>query len=172
MAEIETGQFNLTYPITFDPTTFQQYTLPSYFGGIEVSDIGTVRKVEAVSLNYFLDVTDDWQVSVGDQWERNFLKTLQTEEGGLTELKITKFVSSTPAWEMEKSKDSITPNLLVNVAVMVVFCLFASSMSDAVRSKPLIGFLGLFSAVLATIAGFGFSCPQDTVLTIPQCNLT
>ena len=56
MAEIETGQFNLTYPITFDPTTFQQYTLPSYFGGIEVSDIGTVRKVEAVSLNYFLDV--------------------------------------------------------------------------------------------------------------------
>lgn len=158
MAEIETGQFNLTYPITFDPTTFQQYTLPSYFGGIEVSDIGTVRKVEAVSLNYFLDVTDDWQVSVGDQWERNFLKTLQRKEGDLTELKITKFVSSTPAWEMEKSKDSITPNLLVNVGVMVIFCLVASSMSDAVRSKPLIGFLGLFSAVLATIAGFGFSC--------------
>jgi len=158
MTEVETGQFNLTYPITFDPNTFQQYTLPSYFGGIEVSEIGTVRKVEAVSLNYFLDVTDDWQISVGDRWERNFLKTLQIKEVDLSELTITKFVSSTPAWEMEKSKDSITPNLLVNVAVMVVFCLFASSMSDAVRSKPLIGFLGLFSAVLATIAGFGFSC--------------
>ena len=106
MAEVETGQFNLTYPITFDPNTFQQYTLPSYFGGIEVSEIGTVRKVEAVSLNYFLDVTDDWQISVGDRWERNFLKTLQTKEVDLSELKITKFVSSTPAWEMEKSKDA------------------------------------------------------------------
>ena len=158
MGEIEVGQFNLTYPITFDPTTFQQYTLPSYFGGIDVSDIGTVKKVEAVSLNYFLDVTNDWQIAVGDQWERNFLKTLEEKESELSELKITKFVSSTPAWEMEKSKDSITPNLLVNVGIMVIFCLFASSMADAVRSKPLIGFLGLFSAVLATIAGFGFSC--------------
>merc|ERR1719419_682968 len=158
MGEIEVGQFNLTYPITFDPTTFQQYTLPSYFGGIDVSDIGTVKKVEAVSLNYFLDVTNDWQIAVGDQWERNFLKTLEEKESELSQLKITKFVSSTPAWEMEKSKDSITPNLLVNVGIMVIFCLFASSMADAVRSKPLIGFLGLFSAVLATIAGFGFSC--------------
>ena len=158
MAEIETGQFNLTYPITFDPTTFESYTLPSYFGGIEVSEIGTVGKVEAVSLNYFLDVTNDWQIAIGDQWERNFLKTLETKENDLHDLRITRFVSSTPAWEMEKSKDSITPNLLINVGIMVIFCLLASSMSDAVRSKPLIGFLGLFSAVLATIAGFGFSC--------------
>ena len=33
---------------------------------------------------------------------------------------------------MERSKDSITPNLLVNVAVMILFCLIASSMSDSV----------------------------------------
>ena len=37
MPEIETGQINLTYPITFDPATFQQYNLPAYFGGFQVS---------------------------------------------------------------------------------------------------------------------------------------
>merc|ERR1712172_412784 len=31
-------------------------------------------------------------------------------------------------------------------------------MSDVVRSKPFIGFIGLFTAINATIAGFGFAC--------------
>ena len=39
MPEIETGQINLTYPITFDPATFQQYNLPAYFGGFQVNEI-------------------------------------------------------------------------------------------------------------------------------------
>ena len=78
MPEIETGQINLTYPITFDPATFQQYNLPAYFGGFQVSpfiksvtimtnnfqisDIGTVEKIEAISLTYFLDQSEEWQV--------------------------------------------------------------------------------------------------------------
>merc|ERR1719471_694902 len=59
---------------------------------------------------------------------------------------------------MEAAKDSVTPNLLINVSIMVVFCLFAASMSDVVRSKPFIGFIGLFTAIGATIAGFGLAC--------------
>ena len=38
MAEVEAGAFNLTYPLTFDPYTFQQYNLPASFGGLKVSD--------------------------------------------------------------------------------------------------------------------------------------
>ena len=81
MPEIETGQINLTYPITFDPATFQQYNLPAYFGGFQVntimmtlslnifnlfqvSEIGTVEKIEAISLTYFLDQSEEWQVSL------------------------------------------------------------------------------------------------------------
>jgi len=158
MPEIERHEFNLTYPLTFDPVTFEQYSLPATMGGIEVTDIGTVTSVEAVSLNYFLDVTSDWQVEVGLMWEREFLATIDRYESDMPNLFITRFVSSTPAWEMEASKNSITPNLLINVGFMVLFCLAASSMSDAVRSKPLLGFLGLVSAVLATLAGFGLGC--------------
>ena len=37
MPQIETGEFNLTHPITFDPYTFEQYTLPAHMGGFTVS---------------------------------------------------------------------------------------------------------------------------------------
>ena len=97
-------------------------------------------------------------MAAGEQWERRFLAEVERVAALSPSLRLVKFVSSTPAWEMEKSKNSITPHLLINVFVMICFCLGASSMADAVRSKPLIGFLGLFSACLATLAGFGFIC--------------
>ena len=158
MPQIESGQFNLTHPITFDPFTFEQYTLPAHMGGFTVSDIGVVEKIEAMSMTYFLDATEDWQAEIGDRWERKFLSALQEAESSLPDIKISKFVSNTPAWEMEAAKDSVTPNLLINVTIMVLFCLIAASMSDVVRSKPFIGFIGLFTAINATIAGFGFAC--------------
>jgi hypothetical protein len=114
--------------------------------------------VEAVSLNYFLDISEDWLKPVGDDWEKAFLTAMESLAADTPSLHIARFVSATPALEMEKSKNSITPNLLANVVIMIIFCLGASSMSDAVRSKPLIGFLGLLSACMATLAAFGFVC--------------
>ena len=114
--------------------------------------------MEAVSLNYFLDISEDWLKPVGDEWEKAFLAAMEALAADTPSLSIARFVSATPALEMEKSKNSITPNLLANVVIMIIFCLGASSMSDAVRSKPLIGFLGLLSACMATLAAFGFVC--------------
>jgi predicted RND superfamily exporter protein len=68
------------------------------------------------------------------------------------------FVSNTPAWEMERSRLSITHILYLNVIFMIVFGLLASMMCDSVKSKPLIGLGGLLSAALASLAGFGFCC--------------
>ena len=59
---------------------------------------------------------------------------------------------------MESAKNAVTPNLLINVSIMIIFCIMAATMSDVVRSKPFIGFIGLFTAINATIAGFGFAC--------------
>ena len=61
------------------------------------------------------------------------------------------FVSNTPAWEMEKSKLSVTWILCINVALMVIFSFAATSMGDAAKSKPIVGFGGLVSALLATV---------------------
>ena len=61
------------------------------------------------------------------------------------------FVSNTPAWEMEKSKLSITGTLIINTMILVLFSVIAPFRSDNAKSKPLIGFFGLFSATLATV---------------------
>ena len=158
MSMIESRDFNLTYPLTFDPFTFEQYTLPANLGGVMMDDIGVVDRVEALALSFFLDVSDDWLAKLGDQWERKFLATVDLVQKHSEEIEIFKFVSSTPAWEMEAAKDAVTPNLLINVMIMVLFCMSAASMADVVRSKPFIGFIGLFTAIGATIAGFGFAC--------------
>jgi hypothetical protein len=158
MPGVESGTFNLSTPITFDPVTFQSYLLPAYLGGLVTDDIGQVRSAEAVSLTYFLDLTEPWQILVADQWERKFLSIMDEISEEKPRISINRFVSSTPAWEMENSKNHITPNLVVNILLMILFCVFASSMSDSVKSKPMIGFLGLLSASLATISGFGLVC--------------
>ena len=48
--------------------------LPAFFGGeILGDDETTVTYVKAVSLSYFLDVSDEWKVLVGDAWEKQLL---------------------------------------------------------------------------------------------------
>jgi len=158
MPEVESGSFNLSTPLTFDPVTFQSYILPAWFGGIVADDIGRVRSIEAVSLTYFLDLSEEWQLLVGDQWEKKFLSTIDEVAKTKPKISIAKYISSTQALEMEASKNSITPNLVINIIAMVIFCVLASSMADSVKSKPLIGFLGILSASLATISGFGLVC--------------
>lgn len=158
MPQIESGQEKMTYPLFFDPLTFEPYLLPVFFGGTVLdADEITVKSVEAIGLSYFLDLSEDWLHQVGDQWERQFLKDVQRFAPDLyPDLKIGMFVSNTPAWEMEHSKLSVTYILIYNVAMMVVFSFIAPSMKDSVRSKPWIGFSGMVSAVMAMMAGFGF----------------
>ena len=154
---VETGDFNLTYPLTFDPFTFEQHTLPAHMGGVMVTD-GIVDRVQALALSYFVDVSEEWQDMVGEMWERKFLAAMEQANDMFEDIEIYRYVSSTAAWEMEAAKDAVTPNLLVNVSIMVLFCIIAASMSDVVRSKPFIGFIGLFTSICATLAGFGFAC--------------
>ena len=61
------------------------------------------------------------------------------------------FVSNTPAWEMENAKLSITEILIFNTMGLILFSFIAPYRIDNAKSKPLIGFFGLFSATLATV---------------------
>ena len=158
MPDIEAGDIKIQWPIFFDPYSFETYKLPIFFGGTAVDeDESTVKSVNAIGLSYFLDVSEDWLSLVGDQWEKQFLNDIEKYQNEyFPDLKVGKFVSNTPAWEMENSKKSITPILCINVGMMVIYSFVATTMGDAAKSKPWMGFFGLFSACLATLAGFGF----------------
>lgn len=55
----------------------QSYTLPAFFGGVELTDLNTIVSVRAVSLAYFLDVSEPWMEEIGDEWERILLHDIQ-----------------------------------------------------------------------------------------------
>merc|ERR1711963_1255017 len=57
--------------------------------------------------------------------------------------------------ELENNTNSVIPYFSFNLALMIVFCIFTCMMTDWVKSKPLLGLLGVVSAVLATIASMG-----------------
>lgn len=160
LPSIESGDIKMTYPFFFDPLTFESYALPIFFGGTVLDeDQVTVKSVEGIGLSYFLDVSEDWLEEVGDKWERQFLLDIEAHGQELyPDLTVGMFVSNTPAWEMEKSKLSVTFLLCINVGLLIVFSFVSTTMGDAAKSKPLVGFSGLFSACLATLAGFGFCC--------------
>ena len=50
-----------------------------------------------------------------------------------------------------QSKLSVTYILVCNVIALVIFSFLSSIMGDAVKSKPWVGFSGLFSVCLATL---------------------
>ena len=132
---------------------FQTYALPAFFGGVSVSDDDTVTEVKAVTLSYFLEVTEDWQAKLGDEWERKFLEDVEKNAAlYYPDLEVSMFVSNTPAWEMEQSKLSVTSTLCINVVVMVFFSLLATVTGDAAKSKPLIGLCGLVSTTMAAVS--------------------
>ncbi len=52
---IESGEMKVTYPIWFDPETFQRYTFPFFTGGVTLNpEDGTIVDMKKLALNYFL----------------------------------------------------------------------------------------------------------------------
>ncbi len=51
--------------------------MPAFFGGVSLTESGTVSNVGAVALAYFLDSREQWQLDLGTEWEAQFLKDVQ-----------------------------------------------------------------------------------------------
>ena len=153
MDRIEAGNTSLTYPIWLSPETFKGYTFPMYFGGIELSEINTIDSAAALSLIYFLDAGEDWQVERGSTWEAAFLATVKAQH--LPNINVTRFSSLTLEQELEENTNSVIPYFSLNIGIMIIFCIVTCMMTDWVKSKPLLGLLGVVSAILGSISAFG-----------------
>ena len=157
--EVEARELNLTYPIWLSPDTFRAYPFPMYLGGFALSEdeeySNIIEGVEAVSLFYFLDTSEEWMVRRGSRWEAAFLASVQAAEAVLPSLRIYRFTSLTLEQELEENTNSVIPYFALNIGIMVVFCILTCMMTDWVKSKPLLGLLGVLSAILASVTAFG-----------------
>ena len=86
-------------------------------------------------------------------WEKKLLEIFDKKEFDF--IRPSRFTSRTLETELENNTNSVVPYFGVTIAIMVFFSVVTVMMCDWVRSKPIMGLIGVFSAVLSVIAAFG-----------------
>ncbi|XP_069953395.1 patched domain-containing protein 3-like isoform X2 [Cherax quadricarinatus] len=154
MPRIENGTFNLTYPLMLNPTTFETYVFPHFFGGTVLTNDSMVVSVKALSIFYWLKTNTAKQDADASLWEEALLKEMDNRDFG--SISVARFVSRTLETELENNTNSVVPFIGVTLTIMILFSVCSVMMGDWVRTKPWLGFLGVISANLACAASFGF----------------
>ncbi|KAG8237793.1 hypothetical protein J437_LFUL015070 [Ladona fulva] len=157
MGDVQAGRLNLTFPVMFNPVTWDAHAFPVFFGGTSVSDEGTILKVPSLQLVYFVTADTKRQDEIGAAWEEAFLKAVgEAEDSGLFHhISTARFASRTLDLELERNTHTVVPFFGTTFVVMVAFSGISCITADWVRAKPWLGFLGNLSAVAGTSAAFG-----------------
>ncbi|XP_027847428.2 patched domain-containing protein 3 [Aphis gossypii] len=159
MNDVVNGSLKLTFPIMFNPVTWDAHTFPVYFGGTEIDEDGLITRVPALQLVYFLTADTKAQDERGSVWEEAFLDAVGKAEdsGRFRYISTARFGSRTLDIELENNTRTVVPYFSSAFILMAVFSVVTCMMTDWVRSKPLLGLMGNVSAAMATIAAFGFA---------------
>ncbi|KAL4113456.1 hypothetical protein QTP88_017073 [Uroleucon formosanum] len=159
MNDVVNGSLKLTFPIMFNPVTWDAHTFPVYFGGTETDEDGLITRVPALQLVYFITADTKAQDERGSVWEEAFLNAVGNAEdsGRFSHISTARFGSRTLDIELENNTRTVVPYFSSAFILMAVFSVVTCMMTDWVRSKPLLGLMGNVSAAMATIAAFGFA---------------
>ncbi|XP_057336160.1 patched domain-containing protein 3 [Microplitis mediator] len=155
--KVESHELNLTFPVMFNPVTWDTHIFPVYFGGSIVSDDLVIESVPALQLGYFLAVDNKKLDAIGAAWEEEFLnKVGEAEDTGVFQsISVARFASRTLELELEANTKTVVPYFASTFAIMGAFSIVTCMMTDWVRSKPWLGLLGNISAGMATVSAFG-----------------
>lgn len=155
ISEIERGDVPLTYPLWFDLDTFEHITFPLVAGGLKLNkENHTIESIYIVSLSYFIRSQSREDLDYGAKWENAFLAAVSSVT--FRYISVARSSSLTLEMELEANTKSVVPYFSLNIGIMVGFCVLTCMMTDWVKSKPLLGLLGVISSVQACIAAFGF----------------
>lgn len=144
--------YNMSFPVETHMDSFRKLYLPGMFGGMKVIGDQMVD-AGAVQMNWFLNASSPKEKRKGSLWEAQFLEKMA--EVRLPNVEVHRFVSDTVESELESNALGVMPYFFLSVVVMLLFTFLVLSMSDSVKSKPTLGCLGVFSAMLGTGAAFG-----------------
>ncbi|KAG7207898.1 hypothetical protein KM043_009492 [Ampulex compressa] len=155
--DVEKRELNLTFPVMFNPVTWDAHLFPVFFGGSVLSEDLTIESVPSVQLAYFVTVDNQRQDAIGAAWEEAFLNAVgKAEDGGVFKhISTARFASRTLELELEANTKTVVPYFSSTFVIMGLFSLITCMMTDWVRSKPWLGLLGNISAAMATVAAFG-----------------
>ncbi|XP_037941334.1 patched domain-containing protein 3-like [Teleopsis dalmanni] len=159
MDDIESGELNLTFPLMFNPVTWDAHAFPVFFGGTKLTEDNIIISVPAIQLVYFVAADTKRQDAKGAEWEETFLTVVgKAEDSGMFKhISVAYFASRTLDHELEKNTKTVVPYFGSTFILISFFSILTCMMGDAVRSKPWLGMMGNISAVMSTCAAFGFA---------------
>lgn len=63
-SDVEKREFNLTFPLTLNPVTWDIHLLPVYFGGSVIDEDLIIESVPSLQLAYFLTAGNEHEDAV------------------------------------------------------------------------------------------------------------
>jgi hypothetical protein len=165
----ENKTMNLTWPVSLDEGAFHYIILPGSIGK-PVLNNNTVVSTPAVGLFFILNAQTEKDLKLGDAWEEKFIEQMQIIAGQLKLVDIFYESSQTVEVEFDGLKRYVPKQGVLAGVIVVIFSFFSCMMSDWVKAKPMLGFLGVVSTVFGTMTAYGFlmsiGYPFTTVLLI------
>ncbi|XP_077994794.1 patched domain-containing protein 3-like [Glandiceps talaboti] len=141
---------HISYPVTV--VKGMEYFIGGSLGGVEyLNNTDIIKSAKAMSLLYSLrsDELDD----VSGKWEDKFVDLALNFESN--NIDISFIVSKTLDDDFVSIIEYMIPYLVIAFLLLTTFAVCTCMMSDWVTSKPILGILGVISALLAVVSAFG-----------------
>ncbi|KAB7507266.1 Patched domain-containing protein 3 [Armadillidium nasatum] len=163
VGEIENGTTSVLYPVMVVP-----FIVPQLLGGVKIDyNESKVEDALAVLLTYFLDAQSPDKKELSYKWEGEMLKFLHNVN--YEHIRVSYFASRSIADELKIKMDACIPYIPMTGFIMITACMALLWMSDCIRSKPLIGLIGIISAsigvddIFVAISAWQKTSTKDTV---------
>ncbi|XP_067870204.1 patched domain-containing protein 3-like [Heterodontus francisci] len=141
---------NISYPIA------NHAFIATTVGGVELDEIGTViKKAKAFRLRYQLREDDEKNKRLSLLWIEKFLSEFPMDLTHSTHIEVSYFTSVSRQEEFEKNSKRIIPLFSITYLLSISFSILSCMRFDCVRTKIWVAALGVVSAGLAVLTGFG-----------------
>lgn len=123
LQQVEAGELNLTFPVMFNPVTWDAHVFPVFFGGTQVSEDNIIISVPSLQMVYFVTADSKRQDVRGAEWEEAFLEAVGYAEdnGVFKHISVARFASRTLDHELEKNTRTVVPYFGSTFILMAVF---------------------------------------------------
>ena len=160
-APLQVDLTKLSYPVhwTVVPVQTQfgpvfrnvSFYLGNTIGGVTTTTGGDTE-AEAWSMWYFVKSGED-HIEASLAWQWKFLSTVAEKD--YKHITVMRYSARSLKDELQRNARDVIPLIAILVVLLATFSVVSCMSTDCVRSKPLLGVLGVFSAIIAEISSFG-----------------
>ncbi|GCC34495.1 hypothetical protein chiPu_0012969 [Chiloscyllium punctatum] len=141
---------NISYPIA------NHAFIASTVGGVELDENGTIIKMaKALKLHYPLREDDEAYKRLSLLWIEKFLSEFPMDLTYSSRIEVSHFTSISRQEEFEKTSKRIIPLFSVTYLLSISFSILSCMRLDCVKNKIWVAAMGVISAGLAVLTGFG-----------------